>query len=83
MRRWNYRLEVEGEYLRYVNPLSRVQEFYVCDIYGLGRSPLTGVYKFYDREGWLLGWFDPALENGALLVQYLRGHGIGLGVKMQ
>lgn len=81
LRRWNCRLEVEGEYLRYISTVGRAREFYVRDIYGLGRSPLTGVYKFYDREGWILGWFDPSLENSTLLIQYLRERGIGLGVE--
>lgn len=81
LRRWNCRLEVIGEYLRYVSAVGSAREFYVRDIYGLGRSALTGVYKFYDREGWFLGWFDPDLENGTLLVQYLRERGIGLGVQ--
>lgn len=77
----NYRLEVDGEYLRYVNALGRARDFYTGDIYGLGRSPLTGAYKLFDKEGWLLGWFDPVLENGMLLVQYLRDRGIGLGAR--
>ena len=38
-------------------------------------------YTLRRREGWLLGWFDPAMENGAALVRYLREHGAGLGWK--
>lgn len=79
----NCRMEVDGEYLRYVNAVGRARDFYTGDVYGLGRSPLTGTYKLFDREGWLLGWFDPALENGTLLVQYLRDHGIGWGAGMK
>ena len=81
--RQNYRLEAEGEYLCYTNAFGIQRDFYAGDIYGWGRSPLTGNYKLYDREGWLLGWFGPEMENSTLLIQYLREHGIGSGAEMK
>ena len=81
--RRNYRLEAEGEYLCYTNAFGIQRDFYAGDIYGWGRSPLTGNYKLYDREGWLLGWFGPEMENSTLLIQYLREHGIGSGAEMK
>lgn len=81
LRQRNYRLEVEGEYLRCTNAFGIRRDFYAGDIHGLGRSPYAGHYQLFDREGWLLGWFDPEMENGALLVRYLRHHGVGLGAK--
>ena len=77
LRRWNCRLEIEREYLLYVDAFGRKRDFYVRDIRGLGRNVLTGVYQLYDGEGWLLGWFDPGMENGTFLIQYLRKRGIG------
>lgn len=81
LRQRNYRLEVEGEYLCYTNAFGIRRDFYAGDIYGLGRSPYAGHYQLFDREGWRLGWFDPEMENGALLVRYLRRRGIGANTK--
>lgn len=78
LRRWNCRIEVDREYLLYVDALGRKRDYYVREIRGMSRSALTGVYQLYDGEGWLLGWFDPVLENSAFLIQYLRERGIGL-----
>lgn len=78
LRRWNCRIEVERECLLYVDALGRKRDFYVREIRGMSRSALTGVYQLYDGEGWPLGWFDPVLENGTFLIQYLRERGIGL-----
>ena len=82
LRRWNCRWEINGEYLLYVDALNRKRDFYVRDIRGLSRNALTGVYQLYDEEGWLLGWFDPVLENSAFLIQYLRERGVGLETGM-
>lgn len=73
----NFRLEVEGERLRFVTRGGKVREFAAGDIGSVSASSnLQRV--LYDREGKVLAKLNNNMENLLLLSQYLTEHNVPL-----
>lgn len=73
----NYRLEIEGERLRFVSRMGKVREFTAGDIANVSVSN-TYTRTLYDHSGKVLAKVNQNMENLALLTQYLSEHNIPL-----
>lgn len=75
----NWRLEVDGDRLCAYTAFNRPTEFHASDIANVAApSALSGQAKLYGRDGKVLFKFTQAMQNQALLMQYLAEHNVPL-----
>lgn len=75
----NWRLEVDGNRLCAYTVFNRATEFCASDIANVAvPSVLSGQARLYGRDGKVLFKFTQAMQNQALLMQYLAEHDIPL-----
>ena len=70
------KMEVEGSVIRCRPAFGRARTFQISEIAGM-RSRFNG-RQLIGRDGAVLARFEDNQKNGAILLQYLSEHGVGL-----